>query len=121
MCELVTGVDLMSETVCALTGLPAPARTPRAGGAAIRFFSHEDAVVQAVHGLDDAAQAAGVVRVKCTLQAGQRFGRMVSSDSRQGYVLCTGDDVDQAVARAEAAHALVRVRCEPLTAPADAA
>lgn len=120
MCELVSGVDLMSETVCALTGLPSPDRQPRAGAAAIRFFAFEDTAVRDVQGLDAAAQAPGVVRIKCMLEAGQSFGRLVSSDSRQGYALCTGDDIEQAVIRAEAALGLVRVHCEPLPANAGA-
>jgi biotin carboxylase len=116
ICELVTGVDLMSETMATLMSLPLPPRRPAAAAAAIRFFCYENARVRGVSGLDAAEAAAGVVRVVCTLQPGQLLPTLTSSDSRQGYVLCTGADPDDARANADAAHNLVVVDCEPIEA-----
>lgn len=113
LCELVTGVDLMSETIAALLGLPAPARTPAAAAAAIRFFAYEDARVGKVGGEAAARSAPGVVRLSCSLAPGQRLGTLLSSDSRQGYVLCTGTTVEDAARNADAAHDLVEVVLEP--------
>jgi biotin carboxylase len=114
ICELVTGVDLMSETVATLLGLPMPPRTPAAAAAAIRFFAYENVHVADVHGLDAARATPGLVRLTCSLRPGQTLAPLTSSDSRQGYALCTGATLDEAIARADRAHDLVRVVCEPL-------
>lgn len=116
ICELVTGVDLMSQTLAELLALPQPPRQPSAAAAAIRFFCYEDCLVRGVTGVADAEQATGVVRVSCSLRPGQLLPSLTSSDSRQGYVLCTGADPDRARANAEAAHDLVRVDSEPVEA-----
>ncbi|MES2016232.1 MAG: ATP-grasp domain-containing protein [Pseudomonadota bacterium] len=110
MAELVSGVDLMGETMAALLDLPAPPRAPQAAAAAIRFFALENCHVTEVANLEQAAQAEGVLRLRCELQAGQEIGPLTCSDSRQGYVLCTGDTVDAAMRNAE--HARVQVRIE---------
>lgn len=114
MTELVTGVDMIAETLAGLLGLPAPARTPRARAAAIRFLAFENTTVTEVRGLDEARRAPGVLRVLCTLAPGRTLGAVVSSDSRQGYVLCEGEDTPDAVAKAEAARDLVRIERAPL-------
>ncbi|RZU44115.1 biotin carboxylase [Streptomyces sp. BK022] len=114
LCEMVSGVDLITETVTTLLGLPRPGRTPVAPAAAIRFFSYEDIRIVGVEGVAEAQNAAGVIRVQCALEAGQELGALTSSAARQGYVLCTGEDAVQAVANAERARDLVRVKSEPL-------
>lgn len=114
MCELVTGVDMMAETIAALTGVVPPSRTPVAPAAAIRFFGYENLRVLDVSGLPEAEQAPGVVRVQCDLAAGRELGILVSSYHRQGYVLATGEDTGQAAGRAESARDLVEVKGEPL-------
>lgn len=112
MCELVSGVDQITETMCALLERPDPPRVPRARAAAIRFFGRENERVRRVEGTAEGAP--GVIRAVCTLRAGQELGPLVSSDSRQGYVLCSGADTADAVANAEAALGLVRVDSTPL-------
>ena len=114
LCRLVCGADLIAETVATLAEVPRPPRTPAAGGAAVRFFDYEDVRIVDVSGLDDAARARGVTRLSCTLEAGQELGPLRSATSRQGYVLCTGADTADAVANAEAAHALVKVLSHPI-------
>ncbi|MGX1491441.1 biotin carboxylase [Streptomyces tendae] len=109
LCEMVSGVDLMSETFAALLDLPRPERKPVAAAAAIRFFSFENVRIGHVDGVPEAANSDGVVRLECSLAAGQELGPLTSSTSRQGYVLCTGDTTDAALARAEHAHDLVRL------------
>lgn len=116
MCELVSGIDLMSETVAALTGLPRPQRMPVAAAAAIRFFSFENARILKVHKLEVAERTPGLVRVKCLLKPGQVCGSLKSSDSRQGYVLCTGNSTAEAMANAEAARDTIKVDWEPIEA-----
>jgi biotin carboxylase len=123
LCRLVSGADLISETVATLADVPLPPRTPAAGGAAVRFFDYEDVRILDVSGLEDAAEARGVARLDCTLEAGQELGPLQSASCRQGYILCTGADTADAVANAEAAHALVKVLSQPITrrSPAPAA
>jgi biotin carboxylase len=117
MAELVTGADLIAETVAGLLGRPSPARHPSTRAAAIRFFGYSDLMVRQVRGLEAARRAPGVVRVVCALAPGRRLGPLVSSDSRQGYVLCTGASTAEAVTRAQAAHDLVEVDAdEPVPA-----
>ncbi|WP_433261044.1 ATP-grasp domain-containing protein [Actinosynnema sp. CS-041913] len=116
LCELVSGVDLMAENIAHLVGVPRPGRAPVASAAAIRFFAHENVLVRDVRDVAAAGTAPGVVRVECTLAAGQELGPLLSSASRQGYVLATGGTVQEAVAAAERARDLVRVKTEPLTA-----
>lgn len=116
MCEMVSGVNLTGETVAVLTDIPRPERKPVAKAAAIRFFSYENARILDVRGIERAQSAPGVIRLECQLQAGQRYETLKSSNSRQGYVLCVGDTIEQAVANAEAARDAVQVAWEPLTA-----
>ncbi|MEU0036322.1 MULTISPECIES: ATP-grasp domain-containing protein [unclassified Streptomyces] len=117
MCQMTSGIDLMTETFTTLLSLPRPKRTPVAPAAAIRFFSYEDVRVVGVGGTVEAENAPGVVRFQCTLEAGQELGRLASSTDRQGYVLCTGENTGEAVAHAERAHDLVRVEVsEPAVA-----
>lgn len=113
MCEMVSGVDMIAETLAALVDLPKPSRKPVADGAAIRFFGYENATVRDVRGVPDAERMPGVVRVACTLEPGQELGRLTSSESRQGYVLCQGSSASNAMARAEAARDLVQVVLAP--------
>lgn len=109
MTELVSGVDLMGEVMACLLDLPAPARAAQAPAAAIRFFALENCYVTDVSNLAQAAQAEGVLRLQCDIKPGQHIGPLKWSESRQGYVLCTGASVDAAMFNAEHARALVRV------------
>jgi biotin carboxylase len=113
LCQMVTGIDLIGETVAALVALPMPPRTPVAKAAAIRYFGYENARILDVRGIAEAAAAAGVVRIACALQPGHRLGELTSSDSRQGYVIAHGDSTDQAVANAERARDTVEVTWRP--------
>ncbi|MGX1562496.1 ATP-grasp domain-containing protein [Streptomyces sp. NPDC055506] len=108
MVELVTGVPLAAATAAAMLGAEGTARVPaRARAAAIRFFSYENTVVRGLGDVDAARALPGVVTVRVAASEGQRLGRLEGSGSRQGYVLASGDDVEEAVARAEAAHRAV--------------
>jgi L-amino acid ligase C-terminal domain 2 len=53
-------------------------------------------------------------RIKCQLQAGQAYGTLKSSDSRQGYVLCIGNTIDEAMTNADTARDAVHVIWDPL-------
>lgn len=109
MVELVTGVRLAAATAAAMLGAAGPTRVaPAAQAAAIRFFAHENTVVRAIGGPDEARGLPGVVTVHIRASVGQQLGRLAGSDSRQGYVLATGANRREAVDRAEAAYRAVR-------------
>jgi biotin carboxylase len=114
MCEIVNGVDMMAEAIAALAGMAPPQRVPVAAAAAIRFFGYENMRVLDVAGLHRAERARGVVRVQCDLAAGQELGLILSSNDRQGYVLVTGDNTEDAIDNAESARDLVEVKWESL-------
>jgi biotin carboxylase len=114
MTELVSGVDLMSETLCELLSLPAPQRHSGAPAAAIRFFARENERVESVEQVDEAARGEGVLRLSCSLKAGGKLGPLTWSESRQGYAMCRGETVEQAIANAERAIQTVRVRATPI-------
>lgn len=114
MTQHVTGVPLAGATVAALVGHPDPSVAPAGGGAAIRFFAYEDAVIGEVTGADVARAVPGVQRVDLRAKPGTKLGRLRDSWNRQGYVLAYGPDTDTAVARAEAAVAVVDFNLEPL-------
>lgn len=101
MTEMITGVDLMSETICHLVGMPLPERRSTAEAASIRFFTHENEEISAVLNVEEAAKLPEVIRVNCSLKSGDKLGSLKSSDSRQGYVFCKGSTVENAIINAE--------------------
>ncbi len=108
MVELVTGVRLAAATAAAMLDASGPVRgAPAAGGAAIRFFAHENTVVRALGDPDAARSLPGVVDVRVFARPGQRLGPLTGSGARQGYVLAVGDDRQEALVRAEAAYRAV--------------
>jgi biotin carboxylase len=108
MVELVTGVRLAGATVAGLLGATGPVSSPPiAAAAAIRYFAHEHATVSGVSGVERAGALPGVVRVQLDIEPGAVLGPLRGSRGRQGYVIAVGDDVEQAVARAEQARATV--------------
>ncbi|WP_454784789.1 ATP-grasp domain-containing protein [Legionella sp. WA2024007413] len=95
--ELTTGVDVISETVLHLLGLSQKTRNKEENAAAVLFFAREFEEILDINGLDSANNLPGVVRIHCTLKKGQKFGKLSSSQSRQGYILGTGRDIDEAI------------------------
>lgn len=110
MVHRALGVDLVKETLEALTTGSPPSREPGTGAAAVRFFAHESRTLEAVDGVAEAAAMPGVVRVWCTAKPGDILGPLRSSDDRQGYILATGRDSAEALARVNAAFAQVVFR-----------
>ena len=88
------------------------ARKPRTAAAAVRFLAAHDGHVRTVDGAAEAARSPGVVRVHLTVAAGDWLGPLWGSGSRQGYVLATGEDTDEAVARASGALDLIRLELD---------
>jgi biotin carboxylase len=107
---LALGVDLILETLDFVAGGPIPQRRGDRGAAAIRYFARTNCTVRGVDGLDAARALPGVVRIDCDVQPGQALGPLLSSDSRQGYVIATGSNLPEARQNAERAFQQVTFR-----------
>jgi biotin carboxylase len=101
MTEMITGIDLMSETICHLLQLPAPNREPKINAAAIRFFTYENQVIEEITNIDEVKKLPNIIRVNCTLKPGQKLGELKSSECRQGYIFCKGNTLIEAINNAE--------------------
>ncbi|MCW8470491.1 ATP-grasp domain-containing protein [Fluoribacter gormanii] len=107
--ELTTGVDVISETVRHLLGLSQKTKTKKANAAAVLFFAREFEEILDINGLASAKKIPGIVRIHCTLKKGQKFGKLSSSLSRQGYILGTGCNIDEAISAVRVAMEQVQI------------
>ncbi len=109
--ELSTGVDMVGETIRALTGERPSFEPVRQKGAAIRFLTCPDAegVLERVDGLETARGMNGVTEVSMIMQRGDALGGIRSSDDRVAYVVAQGADAEEAIANADAAVRVLRV------------
>ncbi|PWY54658.1 hypothetical protein DGG96_16015 [Legionella qingyii] len=107
--ELTTGVDVISETVLHLLGLCQKTRNKKENAAAVLFFAREFEEILDINGLESANNLPGIVRIHCTLKKGQKFGKLSSSQSRQGYILGTGHDIDEAISTVHLAMKQVQI------------
>jgi biotin carboxylase len=111
--ELVTaatGVDLNGLALAAALGEPIDVPEPQAdtGGAIVRFLVPPEGELVAVEGVDEARAQDGVVDVRIYREPGHVFGPFRRGADRAGAVLAVGENRDDAIARADAASALVR-------------
>ncbi|MGI5237786.1 ATP-grasp domain-containing protein [Dactylosporangium sp. CA-139066] len=88
---------------------PRPMPSKAAGGAAVRFLTVEPGVVLSVEGAEAAAAAPGVFACDVSVSAGDTFAGLRSSWDRAGDVMVTADSPAEALRRAEAAAALIRI------------
>lgn len=109
MTELTTGWDMYRDTMEHLLFGRRSLREKRVNAAAIRYFTAENATFSGIEGRSEAEAIPGIVRVHINARPGARLGPLLSSDSRVGYVLATGDDVEVAMARALDALEHVRI------------
>jgi biotin carboxylase len=115
--RLGAGVDLVEVALRQAIGerIPGDLVRPRLRQPlAIRFLTAQPGplptgVVSAVSGLDRALAAPGVVDVQSVIAAGETIRPVRTDSDRRGYVIALGECVPDALARADAAAALVRV------------
>ncbi|MGW8778473.1 ATP-grasp domain-containing protein [Streptomyces sp. NPDC055796] len=112
--QLAYPVELMRSYYAVLKGEDPPAELPRRakGGAAVRFLAAGPGRVAAVHGVERARQVDGVFLVAVTAEPGDRFTGLRHSWDRAGIVMATADSSAEALRRAEAAAASVRIDIE---------
>ncbi|MFF3648237.1 ATP-grasp domain-containing protein [Streptomyces sp. NPDC002181] len=107
-------VELMRGYYAVLKGEQPPAELPRRAerGAAVRFLAAGPGRVAAVHGVEEARRSDGVFLVAVTAEPGDRFTGLRHSWDRAGIVMATADSSAEALRRAEAAAATVRIDIE---------
>lgn len=113
------GVDLVRKTLTHLSGktlLLDSAALPQRYSA-IRFFILSNVVITGVSGLDSVTKLPGVEQVVCDAVVGDEIGPLTSSDSRQGFIVVTGDTLREAQDRVEAAmaHVVFETRARSVT------
>ena len=110
LCRAAVGVDLNDIAISFALGescSPAPRAEP-AGGACVVFLVAPEGILRAVEGIDEAGAIDGVACVRMYRQPGWRFGALRRGADRAGAILATGDDRDEALARARRAAETVR-------------
>jgi biotin carboxylase len=100
--RLATGVDLVDVAVARAVGLAPPPRPAGPGAGSIAFLVAEPGVVHAVTGTERAAGMPGAESSKVSVRVGDEVPALRSSDDRAGYVIASGADPGQALARARA-------------------
>jgi len=111
--RLLSGVDLYRRLLGVALDDPALERegavSPRHPAALVRFLTPPSGTVVATRGLDLALQSPGVVDAAIYPRPGQRLAGLVNAASRAAHLLCVGASRDEAVARADAAEALLHI------------
>jgi len=111
LCRAALGIDLNGLALAAALGEPIEIPEPEpAGGACVRFLVPPEGVLEKVEGVEEARALDGVVHARVYRSAGWRFGPFRRGNDRAGFVLARGDSRDDALARADRAAELIRLR-----------
>jgi biotin carboxylase len=106
-----TGIDLVGACIdVALGEAPDLALKRAPTPCAIRFLAASPGIVDGVDGLDELREHDGVNEVDIYVRPGDKVCELVDATSRCGHVICTGRTTAEAISRAEAAAACVRIR-----------
>jgi len=121
LCQAALGVDLNGLALAAALGEPIPRYNLLqsqgvSGAACVRFLVPPVGTLEAVGGVDEAEAVEGVRWVRVYREPGFTFGPLRRGADRAGAVLAVGAGRQEALARAEAALACIRL----VTAPAQA-
>lgn len=109
--RLVSGVDFYDRLVDIALGQPLRSEAPRERHAAaiVRFLAPPRGTVESIAGLADVTWKDGIVDAAIYARPGDELHGLVNAAARLGHVLAFGDSREQAVARADAAEAGLRV------------
>jgi len=112
LCELATGIPLNDLALdFALGAQPERLRflrQRRPGGACVLFLVAPEGELRATEGVEDALSLGGIEEVRLYRQPGHRFGPLRRGADRAGAVLATGENRDDALARARRAAGAIR-------------
>lgn len=102
-----TGVDMVEAIIDLALGRT-PTITPlKKQGAAICYLTSRPGRIRAIAGVEDAQQVPGVCRIEIHAKEGEDIRPILSSLDRPGFVICEGDNAQQAEERAKNAAAKV--------------
>jgi biotin carboxylase len=111
LCQAALGIDLNGLALAAALGEPVEIPEPDpAGGACVSFLVPPEGTLEGVEGVEDALAVDGVVDARVYRQPGWRFGPLRRGNDRAGFVLARGSSRDDALARADRAADLIRLR-----------
>lgn len=109
-----TGIDMVAAAIQVALGQDpdlVPRRTP--GGVAIRYLRPKPGAIVSITGLDTARQMPGVVVTEIYVRTGSIVSELTSSLTRVGHIVAEGANATEAIARAEAACATIRIETIP--------
>ena len=110
LCAAALGVDANELALAAALGeeLATPLPQPRVGGACVLFLVPPPGVLTATEGVEEATAMNGILDVRIYRMPGYIFVPLRRGADRAGAVLATGDDRDDALARARRAAERIR-------------
>ena len=102
--HLSTGIDMVKETISALTGIEPVWEPTQQKGSAIRFLGSRDSgILERVDGIEDALAVPGVTEISMIMEPGDRMEGIHSSDDRVAYIVTQGENAEDAIRIAEEA------------------
>jgi biotin carboxylase len=110
LCAAALGVEANELALAAALGevLATPLPQPRVGGACVLFLVPPPGVLTATQGVEEATAMNGILDVRIYRMPGYVFVPLRRGADRAGAVLATGDDRDDALARARRAAERIR-------------
>jgi len=119
--QIVSGVDMYARVLGVAIGDPAleraPAEAPHDKAAIAKFLIARPGVVRSIAGVEAALALDGIHDVQTFVPVGGRVHPLTDSAKRAAYVLAHGATRDEAVRRADAALATIRIDTTDAIAP----
>lgn len=107
---LSTGVDMVKCCIEIALGEKPDLTVTKNKGSAIRYLSTEKGVIESIDGIEQASRIPGVSQVTIVHGLGESIGEIRNSVDRVGFVVSQAEDAEQAVAVAEQAMDIVKVK-----------
>jgi biotin carboxylase len=113
--SIVSGINMVCETARILTG-DAPDLTPKfSRGCVYRFFNPPSGILKAIYGLEMSRELPGAIEVQVTKEIGGTIRGLMNSLERCGFMVVSGRDREEAMARAKAVEKCVVFEVIPAT------
>lgn len=106
---LSTGIDLVGVSVAFALGEKADYSPSRIYGSAIGFITAEEGVIESFRVDDDIYKIEGLEEVELYKQPGEYVSRPHSSSDRVGHIICSGQNVAEALESLEKARSKVAI------------
>lgn len=106
---LSTGIDMIEATIRTACGEAPDIEKKYNKGSAIRYFSTDCGIIEAIEGVSDAEKIEGVREISFVKKVGDTVGKIGSSTDRVGFVIAQGRDASDAVSICERALDAVKI------------